>query len=133
MAQGIEYALAAMVCFGLADFVYRRAAEAGVQAHHFLMLQAWFFAPTVILYGVLSGTLAFETPALWGAAAGLFVYTGLRGSIYSACPENLGQLSPFDIAAQSLSADTGDLGTRMNPAFKSPLRIAIIAGAVPLY
>jgi drug/metabolite transporter (DMT)-like permease len=77
MAQGIEYALAAMICFGLADFVYKRSAGAGVQAHHFLMLQAWFFAPTVLLYGVLSGTLAFETPALWGAAAGLFVYAGL--------------------------------------------------------
>lgn len=77
MAQGIEYALAAMICFGLADFVYKRAAGAGVQAHHFLMLQAWFFAPTVLLYGVLSGTLAFETPALWGAAAGVFVYAGL--------------------------------------------------------
>ena len=77
MAQGIEYALAAMVCFGLADFVYKRAAAAGVQAHHFLMLQAWFFAPTALLYGVSSGTLAFETPALWGAAAGVFVYAGL--------------------------------------------------------
>jgi drug/metabolite transporter (DMT)-like permease len=77
MAQGIEYALAAMICFGLADFVYKLAAAAGVQAHQFLMLQAWFFAPTVLVYGVSSGTLAFEAPALWGAAAGVFVYAGL--------------------------------------------------------
>src|SRR5258706_2061338 len=77
MAQGIEYALAAMICFGLADFVYKQAAGAGVRAHHFLMLQAWFFAPTVLLYGVFSGTLAFSPAALWGAAAGFFVYAGL--------------------------------------------------------
>lgn len=77
MAQGIEYALAAMICFGLADFVYKQAAGAGVKAHHFLMLQAWFFAPTVLLYGISSGTLAFGLPALWGAAAGFFAYAGL--------------------------------------------------------
>jgi uncharacterized membrane protein len=77
IAKGIEYALAAMICFGLADFVYKQAAAAGVKAHHFLMLQAWFFAPTVLLYGISSGTLAFGLPALWGAAAGFFVYTGL--------------------------------------------------------
>lgn len=77
MIGGIEYALVAMVCFGLADFVYKRAAGAGVQAHQFLMLQAWFFAPTALLYGLSSGTLAFTASALWGAAAGLFAYTGL--------------------------------------------------------
>ena len=77
MAQGIEYALAAMICFGLADFVYKQAAGAGVKAHHFLMLQAWFFAPTVLLYGISSGTLAFGLSALWGAAAGFFAYAGL--------------------------------------------------------
>ena len=77
IAQGIEYALAAMVCFGLADFVYKRAAAAGVPAHRFLMLQAWFFAPTVFLYGILSGTLAFKPAVLWGSAVGLFVYIGL--------------------------------------------------------
>jgi uncharacterized membrane protein len=77
MAQGIEYALAAMICFGLADFIYKRAAGAGVQAHHFMMVQAWFYAPTVVLYGLFTHTLAFTTSALWGAAAGLLVFTGL--------------------------------------------------------
>ena len=77
MTQGIECALGAMICFGLADFVYKRAAGAGVQAHHFLMVQAWFFAPTVVLYGLFTRTLAFGASALWGAAAGLFIFTGL--------------------------------------------------------
>ena len=77
MTPGIEHALGAMICFGLADFVYKRAAGAGVQAHHFLMVQAWFFAPTVVLYGLLTRTLVFKASALWGAAAGFFVFTGL--------------------------------------------------------
>jgi drug/metabolite transporter (DMT)-like permease len=67
--------MSAMICYGLADFVYKRAAAAGVQAHHFIMAQAWCFAPTVTLYGVYSQTLSFEAPALWGAAAGLLGFT----------------------------------------------------------
>jgi drug/metabolite transporter (DMT)-like permease len=77
MTQGLEYALGAMLCYGLADFIYKRAAGAGVQAHHFLMVQAWFFAPTVLVYGLLTRTLKLEASALWGAAAGLFVFTAL--------------------------------------------------------
>jgi drug/metabolite transporter (DMT)-like permease len=77
MTQGLEYALGAMICFGLADFIYKRAAGAGVQAHQFMMVQAWFFAPAVVLYGLITRTLAFEASSAWGAAAGLFVYTGL--------------------------------------------------------
>lgn len=75
MTEGVGYALAAMICYGLADFVYKRAAAAGVQARHFIMVQAWCFAPTVTLYGVYSQTLSFEAPALWGAAAGLLGFT----------------------------------------------------------
>lgn len=77
MTQGVEYALVAMLCFGVADFVYKRAAAAGAQAHHFIMIQAWCFAPTVTVYGLLTRTLAFETHALWGSLAGLFAFVGL--------------------------------------------------------
>ena len=35
----------------------KRGAAAGVQAHHFIMLQGWFFLPGVGLYGLLTGTL----------------------------------------------------------------------------
>jgi len=76
MTQGIGYALVAMISFGLADLIYKRAARAGVPAHHFLMVQAWCFAPSVVLYGVFAGTLRFEAAALWGAVAGLFAFAG---------------------------------------------------------
>ncbi len=65
-----------MLFFGLGDLVYKRAAAAGVQAHHFLMVQSWGFTAAVTLYAALTGTLRFATGSLWGAAAGLFMYTG---------------------------------------------------------
>jgi uncharacterized membrane protein len=66
-----------MVCYGLADLVYKRAATAGVKPHHFLMVQAWIFAPTMAAYALLTGKLNFVPAAGWGAAAGICVFTGL--------------------------------------------------------
>lgn len=76
MDSGIAFALGAMVFFGLGDLVYKRAAMAGVKAHHFLMVQSWGFAASVALYGALTGTLRFATGSLWGALAGCFMFTG---------------------------------------------------------
>ncbi len=50
MADGIGLALGAMMFYGLTDWVYKRAAANGVPAHHFLLLQALFFAPGIFLY-----------------------------------------------------------------------------------
>ena len=77
MAYGVELALGAMVCLGLADLVYKRGAAAGVPAHHFLMVQAWCFAPAVTLYGLATGTLELKAYMLWGMGAGLFVFVAL--------------------------------------------------------
>jgi drug/metabolite transporter (DMT)-like permease len=76
MNSEIAYALAALVCYGLGDFIYKRAASAGIAAEHFLMGQAWFFCPTVISYAWITGTLDFNLPALWGGLAGLFLLIG---------------------------------------------------------
>ncbi len=77
MTPGLELALGSMVLLGLVDLVYQRGARTGVQAHHFVMLQGWFFAPAVTLYGLATGTLALETALLWGMGAGLFVFIAL--------------------------------------------------------
>jgi len=77
MNPGYEYALVAMVLLGLADLVYKRGAAAGVQAHQFLMVQAWCFAPAITLYGLITGTLELEIAMLWGMGAGLFVFVAL--------------------------------------------------------
>jgi drug/metabolite transporter (DMT)-like permease len=83
MPQGIPYALGAMVCYGCADLLYKRAAGAGIKADQFLMAQAWFFAPIVWIYAVLSGTLEVTRAAWWGALAGLCLYGALYNFAYS--------------------------------------------------
>jgi drug/metabolite transporter (DMT)-like permease len=70
----MAFALVAMVCFGAADLVYKRAAAEGVAARHFLMVQAWFFSPSVTLYAWSTGTLDFNAAAWWGALAGLTAF-----------------------------------------------------------
>jgi drug/metabolite transporter (DMT)-like permease len=77
MTPGYEYALATMMLLGLVDLVYRRGAAAGVQAHRFLMVQAWCFTPAVVLFGLVTGTLALGWAMLWGMGAGLFVFVAL--------------------------------------------------------
>ena len=72
----IVFALVAMVCYGLSDFVYKQAAGKGIRADHFLMAQAWFFCPLVILYAVASGNFVPVPAALWGSLAGLFSFIG---------------------------------------------------------
>lgn len=77
MADGIGLALAAMAFYGLADWIYKHAAARGVRAHHFLMLQAFFFAPGIFLYGLATGTLALGKPFVWGMAAGMLLFVAL--------------------------------------------------------
>lgn len=76
MTAGLGYALGAMFLYGLADLTYKRAAAAGICAHHFLMVQTWFFSSTVVLYGLATHSLLFNAASLWGAFAGLFAFAG---------------------------------------------------------
>jgi drug/metabolite transporter (DMT)-like permease len=76
MNQPILYAIVAMACYGLSDFVYKQAAAAGIRADHFLMVQGWVFFPLVIFYAVATGTLIPDPAALWGSVAGAFIFIG---------------------------------------------------------
>jgi drug/metabolite transporter (DMT)-like permease len=73
-AEGMELALGAMLFYGLSDLVYKHAAAGRVQAHHFLALQAFFFAPGIFLYGLATGTLALGPAFAWGMAAGVLAF-----------------------------------------------------------
>jgi drug/metabolite transporter (DMT)-like permease len=77
MTKPVLFALIAMVCYGVGDFIYKRAAAKGVRTDHFLMAQAWFFCPLVIVYALATGRLVAIPAALWGCIAGLFVFGGL--------------------------------------------------------
>jgi uncharacterized membrane protein len=76
MTQPVVYALVAMVCYGLSDFIYKQGAVAGIRADHFLMAQAWFFCPLVILYALATHTLVIDPAAMWGSLAGAFIFVG---------------------------------------------------------
>jgi len=76
MNLSIAYAVVAMVCYGVSDFVYKRAAGEGIRANHFLMVQAWFFCPLVILYALVTRSFVPDWAALWGSLAGAFVFIG---------------------------------------------------------
>ncbi|MDI3470669.1 MAG: hypothetical protein OJF62_002732 [Pseudolabrys sp.] len=72
MTPGIGFALAAMICFGLGDLIYKRAAAAGVPSRPFIMMQSWLYCPGITLYAWLTGTLHPDAAAAWGALAGVF-------------------------------------------------------------
>jgi drug/metabolite transporter (DMT)-like permease len=74
MTPGIGLALLAMISFGAGDLIYKRAAAAGIEARHFIMLQAWFFCPLVTLYALIRQKLVLEPAALWGSLAGLVMF-----------------------------------------------------------
>jgi drug/metabolite transporter (DMT)-like permease len=83
MTGGTGYAFAALVCYGLGDFIYKRATTAGVRPHHFLMGQAWCFCPVVFLYAWATGTLVVGPPAAWGGLAGLLIFVGFYNFLRS--------------------------------------------------
>jgi uncharacterized membrane protein len=68
---------------GLSDFIYKRAAAAGLRADHFLVVQAWVFCPLIILYAVVTHALVLKFAALWGSLAGVFVFIGFYNFIRS--------------------------------------------------
>ncbi len=76
MSLAIIYAIMAMACYGVADFLYKQAATAGIRADHFLLAQACFFFPIVVIYALATGTLVLTPAALWGSLAGLFSFFG---------------------------------------------------------
>jgi uncharacterized membrane protein len=76
MSQPFIYAVAALVCYGVSDFIYKQAAAHGIRADHFLMAQGWFFCPLVILYALATRALVLDAAALWGSLAGVLVFLG---------------------------------------------------------
>jgi drug/metabolite transporter (DMT)-like permease len=76
MSQPFIYAVAALVCYGVSDFIYKQAAAHGIRADHFLMAQGWFFCLLVILYALATRALVLDAAALWGSLAGVLVFLG---------------------------------------------------------
>lgn len=71
MTPGLGFALAAMLCFGLSDLLYKRGAVSGMESGRFLMGQAWVFCPSITVFAWLTGTLDPQPSSLWAGAAAL--------------------------------------------------------------
>jgi uncharacterized membrane protein len=72
----ILFALIALVLNGLADYVYKRAADTGSRPHHFLLAQAIFFAPTAALLAYATGVMVWQPAVLFGSLAGACAFSG---------------------------------------------------------
>jgi drug/metabolite transporter (DMT)-like permease len=83
MTGGTDYAFAALVCYGVGDFIYKSAIAAGVKPRYFLMGQAWCFTPAIILYAWLTGTLVVGPASAWGGLAGFFIFIGFYNFLRS--------------------------------------------------
>jgi len=104
LSPGIEYAFAAMLFFGAGDLIYKRGAAAGAPAHHFMMVQTWFFIPSVILFGLVTGTLVFNTGAWWGALAGVFIVTSYYNFAYCLKAGSISVVAPVFRLSFALTA-----------------------------
>jgi uncharacterized membrane protein len=129
MTGGTGYAFAALVCYGLGDFIYKRATTAGVRPHHFLMGQAWCFCPVVFLYAWATGTLAVGPPAAWGGLAGLLIFVGFYNFLRSLAAGSVSINAPifrlnFVITAILAIAV---LGEPLRPAMPVALVLALAA------
>ncbi len=129
MTPGLEFALVALVCFGAADLVYKRAAADGVRAHHFVMLQAWFFCPGMTAYGLATGSLTFNASAWWGALAGVFIYIGFYNFAESLRTGSVSRNAPIFRLNFTLTAALAVLflGERLTPAKLFGLGFALAA------
>ena len=129
MTGGTAYAFAALVCYGLGDFIYKRATTAGVKPHHFLMGQAWCFCPVVFLYAWATGTLVVGPPAAWGALAGLLIFVAFYNFLRSLAAGSVSINAPifrlnFVITAVLAIAI---LGEPVRPAMPVALVLALAA------
>jgi len=129
MTPGIGLALAAMVCFGAGDLIYKRAAAAGIEARHFIMLQAWFFCPLVTVYALVRQQLVLAPAALWGSLAGLVMFFAFYNFSRSLRTGSISTNAPIFRLSFTLTAALaiGLLHEPLTPTKLAGLALALIA------
>jgi len=129
MTPGLELALVAMICFGAADLIYKRAAAEGVAAHHFVMVQAWCFSPSVTAYAFATGRMHLNAAAWWGALAGLFAFVGFYNFARSLRTGSVSRNAPIFRLNFTLTAALAVilLGERLTLAKTCGLGLALVA------
>jgi drug/metabolite transporter (DMT)-like permease len=130
MTPGLGLALCAMLCFGLADLVYKRAAAAGAAAHRLIMIQASCLGACVLVYALVTRTLVPDAAAWWGAAAGICAYTGYYHFARSLQAGNVSIVAPVFRLSFTLTAALAVL--LLGEALTAPkiVGLALALGAV---
>ncbi len=83
MTSGLPFAFGALLFFGAGDLAYKTGASAGIPPHQLMMVNAWVFMPTVVLYGLLTGSLQISPGMAWGAGVGVFMCVGFYNYAHS--------------------------------------------------
>ncbi len=125
----ILMAVVAMFLFSFADFALKRAADEGVKPYHSVMVQAWFFSSSMILYAYFSGQLVPVPAALWGAAAGLCMVVGFSAFTRSLMGEPVSIQAPVFRLNFIIAAMVGFVffGEALTPLKGVALALALLA------
>jgi uncharacterized membrane protein len=76
MASGVPYALLTLICFGLNDLLFKRAAQHGTASHQIMMVLTLTMLPLFVSYGLITQSVVPAPAALWGSLGGAFAYFG---------------------------------------------------------
>lgn len=83
MAAAVGYALGAMVLYGLGDFVFKMGSTGPYRTHHFVLAQSIASFTFILLFALVTQGLNPAWPALWGVAAGVFIFLGFNSFAHS--------------------------------------------------
>jgi len=76
MASGVGYALLTLVCFGINDLLFKRAAQRGAASHQVMMVLTLTMLPLFVAYALVTRSVTPAPAALWGSLGGLFAFYG---------------------------------------------------------
>lgn len=83
MTSAVGYALGAMVLYGIGDFVFKLGSTGPYRTHHFVLAQSLASFTVILLYALVTGGLQPGWVALWGVAAGVFIFLGFNSFAHS--------------------------------------------------
>ena len=83
LAPEIAYALVALVCLGVSDFLYRWGHRADVRGAPFMLLQNFAYIPTAVGFALAREELVFSAALGFGFVNGLLAFTGFLLLLYA--------------------------------------------------
>ena len=95
MTSGVGYALVTLVCFGLNDLLFKRAAQHGAASHQVMMVLTLTMVPFFVAFGLVTRSVVPAPAALLGSLGGLFAFYGFYNFSRSLASGAVSVLSPI--------------------------------------